>query len=135
MQMEVPVEENWTLVRRAKARGARILLNLAPAAPVPEDILAMLDLLLVNGGEAVALAHQAGFSAERPEDIATALAGRYGLACIVTLGAAGAIAVSPGLRLAVPALPITPVGTTGAGDAFAGRTSKRLNYRHQCPTT
>src|SRR3546814_16202237 len=105
MQMEVPVEENWTLVRRAKARGARILLNLAPAAPVPEDILAMLDLLLVNGGEAVALAHQAGFSAERPEDIATALAGRYGLACIVTLGAAGAIAVSPGLRLAVPALP------------------------------
>src|SRR3546814_14824987 len=62
MQMEVPVEENWTLVRRAKARGARILLNIDPAAPVPEDILAMRDLLLVNGGEAVALAHQAGFS-------------------------------------------------------------------------
>src|SRR3546814_16150460 len=48
MQMEVPVEENWTLVRRAKARGARILLNLAPAAPVPEDILAMLDLLQIG---------------------------------------------------------------------------------------
>ena len=44
LQMEVPLEENWTLVRRAKGRGARVLLNVAPAAPVPTDIVRMLVL-------------------------------------------------------------------------------------------
>ncbi len=40
---------------------------------------------------------------------------------IVTLGAAGAVAVTPsGERITVAGVPVTPIDTTGAGDAFAG---------------
>ncbi len=49
------------------------------------------------------------------------LAGLCTGTAIVTLGGAGAVALSPdGSRLQVPGVPITAVDTTGAGDAFAG---------------
>ena len=56
MQMEVPAAENWRLARRAKAAGARVLLNLAPAARVPADALADIDIVIVNEGEGAVLA-------------------------------------------------------------------------------
>ena len=52
LQMEVPVAEMALLVDRARARGARIILNLAPPAPVPEAMLRQLDLLIANEHEA-----------------------------------------------------------------------------------
>ena len=42
LQMEVPLESNWAVARRAKARGARVVLNLAPAKPVPAAFAAVL---------------------------------------------------------------------------------------------
>ncbi len=56
MQMEVWPAQNWALVARASARGARILLNAAPAGPIPGIALAALDWLIVNETEAVAVA-------------------------------------------------------------------------------
>jgi ribokinase len=38
----------------------------------------------------------------------------------MTLGAAGAICFGPDGGFQVPSLPVSPVDTTGAGDAFAG---------------
>jgi ribokinase len=52
--------------------------------------------------------------------VAAALATSYGLTCVVTLGGAGCIAVTPAEGWRVPVLPIRPVDTTGAGDAFVG---------------
>src|SRR5437016_843158 len=54
-QMEVPPDENWALIRRARAAGGRIALNLAPAAPVPAELLGANDLLVANRGEAATL--------------------------------------------------------------------------------
>lgn len=121
MQMEIRPEENWALIRRARDRGARTVLNVAPAAPVPAEILERLDVLVVNQHEAEAVAAQLGFDAGGDaETLARTLAGRGDLICVVTLGGDGALAVE-GTRLwHVEALPTRVVDTTGAGDTFTG---------------
>ena len=109
-QMEVPGEETADLIRRATARGATTLLNLAPAAAIPPDLFGAIDFLIANAGEAVTLG-------DDPARVAQRL--RQGL--VVMQGAAGATAfVADGSRLNVPALAIEPVDTTGAGDTFVG---------------
>jgi ribokinase len=103
-QMEVPAAETVALIRRAHAAGARTVLNLAPALPLDPGVFAALDWLVANEGEAATL------GTARP---------RQGK--IVTLGGKGAVAIlADGGEIAVPALPVTPVDTTGAGDTFVG---------------
>lgn len=116
-QNEIRSEETWELLRRARARGARTVLNLAPAAVVPEAALAAIDVLVVNEIEVGMAAAQPGGD---PQALAHRLAVRHGLTCVVTLGAAGALAISPDAGWAAPSLPVTPVDTTGAGDCFTG---------------
>ena len=56
LQMEIPLESNWAVARRAKARGARVVLNLAPAKPAPAEVLPSFDLIVLNEIEAGMLA-------------------------------------------------------------------------------
>ena len=116
-QNEVPAAATFDLLKRARGQGARTVLNLAPAAPVPDDVLDALDLLVVNEHEARAAA---GGAEGGPEALARALHQRHGLTCVVTLGGAGSLAVGPEGGCQVAALPVQAVDTTGAGDTFAG---------------
>ena len=135
LQMETAPAENWALVRRAHARGAKVLLNVAPAAPVPADVLDLIDLLVVNEGEALAVARHVGIAATHPVDAARSLAGTTGGTCVVTLGGDGAVAWSgDGSGWRIGALPITPVDTTAAGDAFVGWLAARLAAGDGLPT-
>jgi ribokinase len=120
LQMETPVAENWALVRRAKARGARVLLNVAPAAPVPTDIVRMVDWLVVNETEAMIVADSLGRHRDNPRDAGAAVAEAAQTTVIVTLGGEGACAIAAGTVYDVTAMLITPVDTVGAGDAFVG---------------
>ena len=118
-QMEVPAVENWALLRRARTAGARTILNLAPAAPVPSDAIDDIDILVANRGEALALG----------ADLA-AVARRLRQAFVVTHGAAGSRAfLCDGGDIDVPALPIAAVDTTGAGDTFVGVLAAGLDQR------
>ncbi len=116
-QNEIRLAESLAVLRRGHGLGARTILNLAPAGPVPSAALDALDVLIVNELEARAAAGSSGGDAET---IARGLADRHGLVCVVTLGKAGALAVGRGEAWRVPVLPVTPVDTTGAGDAFSG---------------
>ena len=108
-QMEVPPEETAALIRRARDSGARTVLNLAPALLLPEELLPHIDVLVANRGEAVALGDPGGVARQLRE------------ALVVTKGADGATAfLADGSRIAVPALAVEPIDTTGAGDAFVG---------------
>jgi ribokinase len=109
-QNEAPIAESADLIRRAGPRGARTILNLAPAGPIPAGLLGELDFLIVNETEAASLG---------PDPAALARLPRRGL--VLTLGARGAMALlADGARVDVPPLPIAPVDTTGAGDTFVG---------------
>jgi len=127
LQMEVPAEQNWAVIERARAAGSRIVLNVAPAAPVPETALKAVDVLVVNEIEASMVAKEVGIAAGTARDCARALADRFGLTVIVTLGGAGAAAFTRDGAWAVEALKVTPVDTTGAGDAFVGVLAQGLD--------
>jgi ribokinase len=120
MQMEVPPRENADLVARARARGARTMLNLAPAAPLDDTTLAALDVLIVNEIEAAWLAKSRGLGVAAPDAIARALARHWHNTVVLTLGGEGAIAARADETWRVGVLDITPIDTTGAGDAFVG---------------
>lgn len=109
-QMEVPAVENWRLIRRAALAGARTVLNLAPAAPLDSDVLRHIDILVANAEEAATLG-------DEPAPVAH----RVRQALVVTRGGAGSTAfLAGGGQIAIPALPVAAVDTTGAGDTFVG---------------
>jgi ribokinase len=109
-QMEVPFGETEALIRRMRAHHGRVLLNLAPALPIEPALLGEIDLLIANEGEAATLG---------PDPARLAMRLRQGF--VMTRGAAGSAAfLRDGTRLEVPALPIEPIDTTGAGDTFVG---------------
>jgi ribokinase len=115
LQMEVDPEQIAMLIRRARAAGTRIVLNLAPAAMLARDALGMLDLLVVNETEAAWLAGQLG----APPD-AAGLRAALGVDTVRTLGGEGAeIATAAGVQR-IPARPVAVVDTTAAGDCFVG---------------
>jgi ribokinase len=116
-QNEIRPAETFAALTRAKLLRSRTILNMAPAAPVPPEALGALDLLVVNEIEAETAA---GVTGQPPEAVAQSLAVAHGLTCVVTLGGAGCIAVTAVAGWRVPVLPIRPVDTTGAGDAFVG---------------
>ncbi|MBK0400267.1 ribokinase [Limibaculum sp. M0105] len=92
----------------AKAAGLRVAYSAAPFdATACAEILPHADLLMVNEGEAISLAAHLGRAPQ-------------GVAILVTLGARGARHIGPDGRTETPAIPVTPVDTTGAGDCFCG---------------
>jgi ribokinase len=117
LQMEVPAAANAALIARARRRGARIVLNLAPALALPDEALRAVDAIVVNAAEARRLG--AGLAAA-DKALPAALARRLDAMVVMTLGAEGAIAAGRAGAWRVGALPIAPVDTTGAGDAFVG---------------
>lgn len=109
VQLEIPLRTVVAAVRRASSLGARIVLNCAPYALLPADVVALADPLVTNEHEA-------------------RLVGEAGLAprsWLVTYGAAG---VSwSGRTYVAPEVPAEQVvDTTGAGDAFAGTLAAAL---------
>jgi len=129
LQMETDHAENEALIKRAHARGTKTILNLAPAAPVPEPVLKALDYLIVNEGEVLYLGRHLRLDAQDFPALARTLADTYGLTCIVTLGEKGVIAAAAdGQMIAVPAVELPEiVDTTGAGDAFCGSFAAALH--------
>ena len=91
-QNEIRFAATAAILARGKAAGARTILNLAPAGPLTADVLRTLDVLVVNEIEA---RMAAGTTEGEPIELARRLAREHGLTCVVTLGAAGAVAVGP----------------------------------------
>lgn len=135
LQMEVPIEQNFELIDRAHARGAKIILNVAPARAVPARTLDKVDVLVVNEIEAEMVAQQDSVTRGDPDALSLAgtLSTNHGLACIVTLGAEGAIAVRGDEAWRIGSLGIKPVDTTGAGDGFVGVLAAALDAGDDLP--
>jgi ribokinase len=115
LQLELPLPGVLAGARAARARGVRTVLTPAPAQPLPDELLAVTDLLVPNEHEAAAL------SGERdPYAAARALLDAVP-EVVITLGAAGCLHAARGRKpLAVPALAARAVDTTAAGDTFVG---------------
>ena len=134
-QQEVPAGTVAAAMRAGRAAGATTVLNAAPARPVSAEVLADVDVLVVNAGEATALAGPSD-----PAAAAALLLGAGPRAVLVSLGARGALLARPGGTLRVPvdeALrelgPVQVVDTTGAGDVMTGALCAALAVGHPLP--
>lgn len=123
LQLEIPMDTVLAYARAAHAHGVKVVLNVAPARPLPVDLLAVVDILLVNAGELATLAGKYGSIAEQLQRLPVST-------IVVTLGASGCCAKVNGAMTVQPAFPITPVDSTGAGDAFCGVLVARLAQGH-----
>ncbi|MGW4032736.1 ribokinase [Streptomyces sp. NPDC004838] len=120
LQLEVPVP----VIHHAAVAGARsghtVVLDPAPARPLPDGIWQHVDLVTPNAGETTALTGTVVEDAESAGRAAQWFLHRGVRHVLITLGGAGAVlADDEGFRH-FPAFPVTPVDTTAAGDAFTG---------------
>ncbi|MET9775667.1 ribokinase [Streptomyces sp. NPDC006367] len=124
-QLEIPLETVVEVVR-SLAPGSRFVLNPSPPRPLPQEVLAACDPLIVNEHEAKVILGDACVS-ERPEDWARILLAKGPRSVVVTLGAEGALTASAAEGVSrVPSVKVDAVDTTGAGDAFTAALARRL---------
>lgn len=128
LQNETRPETNLRAANRARAVGARIILNAAPAQQLPGDLAALLDLIVVNEIEAEMMS---GIGTVSDMASATKAAGallKFAPAVVVTLGARGLLlSVRNGPGIFVPGHSVAVASTHGAGDAFIGALGARLS--------
>jgi ribokinase len=117
LQLEIPLPAVMRAVDISARRGVRVILNAAPARPLPPDLLGKVDYLIVNELEAALLT---GLAPTQPEEAARALLAAGSSHVVVTMGEAGALLATPAGLEAVPAFAVSVVDTTAAGDAFVG---------------
>ena len=113
MQLEIPLATVLSYARAARAQGVKVVLNAAPAQPLPAELLQLIDVLVVNQGELEVLAGGAG-SMEQ-------CLSRIDVPCIVvTLGERGSCARIGDRMLSQAAFKVNCIDSTGAGDTFCG---------------
>ncbi len=115
-QMEMDPANTARLLVRACARGVRTIHNLAPAAPLAEQVLRTLDILVVNEVEGMWLGTQLGGT----DGGVLSLHRILGITVIRTLGDKGVEWADGGQRHHRPAPPTQVRDTTAAGDCFVG---------------
>ena len=117
MQLEVPLEAVRAACRRGREIGALTILNPAPAALEPTDLLELaadIDILVPNEHELIALG---GPEAVLDAGITT---------LVVTRGSRGVVVYQETSHGVEPPFEVLPLDSTGAGDAFCGALAARL---------
>jgi ribokinase len=116
LQLEIPLATVYHTLRLARKLGIRSILNPAPGQPLDFAELANAGYVIPNETEAEALSGMPAGSLEEACACARSLRDRGVRGVIVTLGANGALFDD---RHVEPHR-VSPVDTTGAGDAFIG---------------
>ena len=121
LQLEIPLETVYAAIAFGKRHGVRTVLNPAPATPEldPEKVRDV-SFFVPNETE---LAILTGMPVETEAHIAAAarsLIDKGVGTVVVTLGARGALLATATEVRRIEPVPVTPIDTTGAGDAFVG---------------
>ncbi len=115
LQMEIPRETVFEALRLGRECGLTTILNPAPAAPLPSDLLRLVDILTPNESEAQVLT-----GSTDPAEAAQILTGRGVGTVVVTCGANGAFLTTGNDVTHIPGFLVVTIDSTGAGDAFNG---------------
>ena len=130
LQLETPIDASQRAVEIAKANDTIVILDPAPARPLPKSLLAQVDILTPNVSEAAVLAGQEVTTPEAGVTVAKALQSQMATdgfsAVVLTLGEQGVLLCAPMQTEHIPAVPVEAVDTTGAGDAFCGALATAL---------
>ncbi|WP_158668560.1 ribokinase [Bradyrhizobium guangdongense] len=128
-QFEIPLPAIAAFFRRGRAAGATTVLNPAPAQAMSRELLALVDILVLNETELGFLAGSElseSDEAARIIDVARKLQAREDQTICVTLGKRGVLALAGREQIAVPGRVVKALDTTGAGDCFVGALAAQL---------
>ncbi|MDN4987857.1 ribokinase [Bradyrhizobium arachidis] len=128
-QFEIPLPTIAAFFQRARAAGATTVLNPAPAQKMSGELLALVDILVLNETELGYLAGAElsdGDEAAKIFAVARQLQARADQTICITLGKRGVLALAASEEFAVPGRAVKAVDTTGAGDCFVGALASQL---------
>ena len=122
LQLENPLPTVNAAARAARRAGARVILDPAPARPLPDELFELVDVLTPNETEAAILAglQPSRLDARQAVEVAEKLRARGAKTVIVKLGDQGCLLVTNGDPQVLPAPKVKAVDTTAAGDVFNG---------------
>jgi ribokinase len=120
LQLEVPVDASQRAAEIARAGGATVILNPAPARELPDSFLAQVDILTPNETETEFLSGIQVSDDEGAACAAQVLLDKGISTVVLTLGKRGALLLTRDMKKLVPAYTVNVVDTTAAGDAFCG---------------
>ena len=125
LQLEIPLETVQALVKAGHDAHIPVVLNLAPAQPLPRETLQQLSVLIVNESEASLLSGQRVESVDDASIVANVLHDSGIPTVVITLGSQGALLVTRDSkgnkqRFHQHAPKVQVIDTTAAGDCFAG---------------
>jgi ribokinase len=126
LQLEIPTPAVLAAIQHAHEEGMRVILNPAPAKPIPEELISAVDYLMPNETELSLLTEVDVTDIPSAAEAATSLLVRGVSTVIVTLGSRGALIVSNEQVTHIESFPIHVVDTTAAGDAFIGGFAYKL---------
>jgi ribokinase len=120
MQLETPLETIEAAADQAEGTGALVILNPAPAQPLPKKLLQKISVLTPNETEAELLTGIKVTDDDSCRRAAEILLDRGVKTVVITLGARGAFVATAESSQLVPGFEVKPVDTTAAGDTFNG---------------
>lgn len=120
MQLETPIESMTYAARMAKKDGTTVLLNPAPAQPLPDELLANVDIIIPNVTEAEIISGMCITDDESAKEAIRHISAKGIKTVIITMGARGALAYENNEFIHIPAFKVEAVDTTAAGDTFCG---------------
>ena len=120
LQLESPIPSVLKAAKIAHNAGKTVVLNPAPACPLPEEIFQNIDLFIPNETELSTFSGIEVKDVESAEKAAAAMQAKGVGKLIVTMGSKGALICEGGPATFVPAHKVKAVDTTAAGDTFCG---------------
>jgi ribokinase len=120
MQLEIPVETVAYAATIAFDAGIKVILNPAPAAKIPDDLLSRLYMITPNETEAELISGIPVQDMESAKRAAKNLYDRGVKVVVITLGSKGALLYTGDTTLLVPSPKVEAIDTTAAGDVFNG---------------
>lgn len=120
LQLEIPIEAVISAAQAAQKHGVKVILDPAPAQPLPPEIYNYIDIITPNETEASLLV---GFPVQSQNDAAKAAKKIMSLGVpqiIIKMGAKGVYWANAEANEFFPAYEVDAVDTVAAGDAFNG---------------
>ena len=119
-QLETPLDTVEGALRIAREEGLTTILDPAPAQPLTDELLALVDILTPNEAEALGLIGEKvrRLAPAEAGEIAHQLRQRGPRTVIIKLGDQGCFADEGGTANHFPSFRVDPVDTTAAGDTF-----------------
>ena len=120
LQLEINLDALYKVIDIAHEAGVTIVLNPAPAAELPDEVLRKINIVTPNETEAQVLT---GVKIENEADAkkaAKVFMDKGVKEVVITLGSLGAFAMDQEKSELVERLNVDAIDTTGAGDAFNG---------------